>query len=227
MPPKKSNSKTKSTKTKTKAKPKAKSKAKPKSKAKTKAKTKPVSKNEDIPEDNDMSETEEIDNNDDSTNDSNSDSYNLNDDIEDEDPETESDQEQHKLKLQSKSKQKKRHSEAGGYIYVYTLPSWKDSGVQIYRTGRAKDWSERIKQHQREHPIENIKLEKLWEIPVDLHGEEQKILKRLQDKNLQFNSKHTSTSEFFVNLNEYNNIISRLKRTEWKELNCEELKGKN
>jgi len=93
-------------------------------------------------------------------------------------------------------KQDKRHNKPGGWYYVYTHQNWGKE--KIVRSGIAinQHWEDRLKQHQREHPIHRIILLHLTWIPYNVKSYETTILHIGQEENIQYNTASTTRSEY-------------------------------
>lgn len=110
-------------------------------------------------------------------------------------------------------------NEPGGWFYVYTLDSWGKPGQRVFRGGKvaegSRHWMDRIKEHQREHPTESIKLVKLIKIPCNIRHEENVLFTKIQEAGIQFDTFATNRSEYFIDFQKFKEILDNTSRGTW------------
>ena len=117
------------------------------------------------------------------------------------------------------SHHKRHHPTPGGYLYVITTPHWLTK--QVHKLGETgnDDLDFYIQnEHQRKCPIDKIKLICAYKIPSGLDALEKDILSEIEKQGYRFYTDSTSTSEFFINIDECKKIIENFKTNRWEEV---------
>ena len=99
--------------------------------------------------------------------------------------------------------QQKRHTEAGGWLYVFHHPQWKNEqrligkiGICLDIPGNKRVWRDRMKEHQKHYPCNKLILKKLYYIKHNLKTFETQMLSIYQQNNVQHKTFATKRSEF-------------------------------
>ena len=106
-----------------------------------------------------------------------------------------------------KKQQKNRGSSLGpgGFLYLYTLRNSKDwnynTDTQTFRWGQSQKHDkccERLKQHAREHPNNELEIIGMWRIEHGIGHKETEVTTKIKNRDMQNSAVGTSMSDFFI-----------------------------